>query len=104
MNIPNFLTILRLFFPIFIGIVCYLKLDINPISAETLNTTTDEIKNLNVQLNVLKKKNNNSKSKKICIHTLNKRLYLARKKDKFRNLAILSAIFVSVGLVGFIAG
>ena len=29
MNIPNFLTILRLFFPIFIGIVCYLKLDIN---------------------------------------------------------------------------
>ena len=80
------------------------KLDINPMSAETLNTTSDEIKNLNVQLNVLKKKNNNSKSKKICIHTLNKRLYLARKKDKFRNLAILSAIFVSVGLVGFIAG
>ena len=29
MNIPNFLTILRLFFPIFIGILCYLKLDIN---------------------------------------------------------------------------
>ena len=29
MNIPNFLTILRLFFPIFIGIVCHLKLDIN---------------------------------------------------------------------------
>ena len=29
MNFPNFLTILRLFFPIFIGIVCYLKLDIN---------------------------------------------------------------------------
>ena len=28
MNIPNFLTILRLFFPIFISIVCYLKLDI----------------------------------------------------------------------------
>ena len=28
MNIPNFLTILRLFFPIFIGIVCYLKLDV----------------------------------------------------------------------------
>ena len=26
MNIPNFLTILRLFFPIFIGIICYLKL------------------------------------------------------------------------------
>ena len=29
MNIPNFLTILRLFFPIFVGIVCYLKLGIN---------------------------------------------------------------------------
>ena len=29
MNIPNFLTILRLFFPIFICIVCYLNLDIN---------------------------------------------------------------------------
>ena len=29
MNIPNFLTILRLFFPIFIGILYYLKLDIN---------------------------------------------------------------------------
>ena len=29
MNIPNFLTILRLFFPILVGIVCYLKLDIN---------------------------------------------------------------------------
>ena len=29
MNIPNFLTILRLFFPLFISVICYLKLDIN---------------------------------------------------------------------------
>ena len=29
MNIPNFLTILRLFFPIFIGIICCFRLDIS---------------------------------------------------------------------------
>ena len=73
-------------------------------STESFNRTSEEIKTLNVNLDVLKQKNNIYQRKKICINHLNKRLHLAQKKDKYKNAAIVSAIFISVGLVGFIAG
>ena len=73
-------------------------------STESFNRTSEEIKTLNVNLDVLKQKVTVHQRKKICINNLNKRLHLAQKKDKYKNAAIISAIFISVGLVGFIAG
>ena len=63
-----------------------------------------KLKSPSVNLDVLEQKIVIHKRKKICINNLNKRLHLAQKKDKYKNVAIVSAIFISVGLVGFIAG
>jgi len=73
-------------------------------STESFNRTSNNIKTLDVSLDVLKQKASAQQQKKICINNLNKRLHLAQKKDKYKNVAIVSAIFISVGLVGFIAG
>ena len=73
-------------------------------STESFNRTSNNIKTLDVSLGVLKPKASAQQQKKICINNLNKRLHLAKKKDKYKNVAIVSAIFISVGLVGFIAG
>ncbi len=73
-------------------------------STESFNRTSNKIKTLNVNLDVLKQKVTVNQRKKICINNLNKRLHLAQKKDKFKNVVIVSAIFISVGLVGFIVG
>ena len=80
-------------------------------STESLNRTSDVIKdpsqviNTRVNIDVLKQKPAiTSKSKRICINTLNKRLHSAKRKDKLRNIAIVSGIFVSAGLLSFIAG
>ena len=45
-----------------------------------------------------------SKQKRTCVNTLNKRLHSAKRKDKLRNIAIVSGIFVSAGLLSFIVG
>ena len=80
-------------------------------STESLNRTSDVIKdpsqviNTRVCKDVLKQKTimaNNPK--RICINTLNRRLHLAKRKDKFRSIAIVSGIFVSAGLLSFIVG
>jgi hypothetical protein len=42
--------------------------------------------------------------KRICVNALNRRLHLAKRKDKFRSFAIVSSIFVSAGLLSFIVG
>ena len=73
-------------------------------STESFNRTSNNIKTLDVSLDVLKQKASAKQQKKICINNLNKRLHLAQKKDKYKNVAIISAIFISVGVVGFIAG
>ena len=73
-------------------------------SIESFNRTSEEIKTLNVNLDVLKQKVTAQQRKKICINHLNKRLHLAQKKDKYKNVAIVSAILISVSFVGFIAG
>ena len=80
-------------------------------STESFNRTSDVDKdpslviNTRVNVDVLKQKTimaNNPK--KICINTLNRRLHLAKRKDKFRSIAIVSGIFVSAGLLSFIVG
>jgi hypothetical protein len=80
-------------------------------SAESLNRTSDVIQdpsqviNTRVNADVLKHEHiTTSKQKRTCIHSLNKRLHSAKKKDKLRNIAIVSGIFVSAGLLSFIAG
>ena len=80
-------------------------------STESLNRTFDvnqdpsQVINTRVNIDVLKQKPTMiSKPKRICINTLNKRLHLAKKKDKFKSVAIVSGIFVSAGLLSFIVG
>ena len=80
-------------------------------SKESLNRTSDVIKdpsqviNTRVNIDVLKQKSTMiSKQKRTCVNTLNKRLHLAKRKDKLRNIAIVSGIFVSAGLLSFIVG
>ena len=80
-------------------------------STESLNRTSDvnqdpsQVINTRVNVDVLKQKTIMiSKPKKICINTINKRLHLAKRKDKFRSIVIVSGIFVSAGLLSFIVG
>ena len=79
-------------------------------STESLNRTSDvnkdpsQVINTRVCTDVLKQKNIVIKPKRICINTLNRRLHSAKRKDKFRSIAIVSFIFVSAGLLSFIVG
>ena len=80
-------------------------------STESLNRTFDvnqdpsQVINTRVNIDVLKQKSTMiSKQKRTCVNTLNKRLHLAKRKDKLRNIAIVSGIFVSAGLLSFIVG
>ena len=79
-------------------------------STESLNRTSDvnkdpsQVINTRVCTDVLKQKNIASKTKKICINTLNRRLHSAKRKDKFKSVAIVTCIFVSAGLLSFIVG
>tara|TARA_B100000965_G_scaffold183114_1_gene152844 strand:- start:468 stop:692 length:225 start_codon:yes stop_codon:yes gene_type:complete len=73
-------------------------------SIESLNRTSNNVKTLNANLDVLKQEKVKLKTRKICINNLNKRLHLAQKKDKFKNTIIICSIFISIGLVGFIVG
>jgi len=80
-------------------------------STESLNRTSDvnqdpsQVINTRVCTDVLKQKTiMASKPKKICINALNRRLYSAKRKDKFKSIAIVSIFFVSVGLLSFIVG
>tara|TARA_B100001093_G_scaffold436018_1_gene434243 strand:- start:189 stop:431 length:243 start_codon:yes stop_codon:yes gene_type:complete len=77
---------------------------ITAMSTESFNRTSDNLKTPNINLDVLKQKINTPKPKKICINNLNKRLHLAKKRDKFKNNVIIFSVFVSITLVGFIAG
>ena len=70
-----------------------------------VNKDPSQVINTRVNVDVLKQKTimaNNPK--RICINTLNRRLHLAKRKDKFRSIAIVSGIFVSAGLLSFIVG
>ena len=80
-------------------------------STESLNRTSNVINdpsqviNTRVNIDVLKQKPIMiSKPKRTCINALKKRLHSAKRKDKLRNIAIVSGIFVSAGLLSFIVG
>ena len=80
-------------------------------STESLNRTSNVINdpsqviNTRVNADVLKHKLiTTSNSKRICVNVLNRRLHLAKRKDKFKNVAIVSSIIVSAGLLSFIVG
>ena len=80
-------------------------------STESLNRTSNVINdpsqviNTRVNIDVLKQKPNMiSKQKRTCINTLNKRLHSAKRKDKLRNIVIVSGVFISAGLLSFIVG
>ena len=80
-------------------------------STESLNRTSDVIEDpsqvvyTRVNADVLKQKPIMiSKPKRTCINALKNRLHSAKRKDKLRNIAIVSGIFVSAGLLSFIVG
>ena len=80
-------------------------------STESLNRTSDVIKdpsqviNTRVNADVLKHEPiTTSKRKRTCVNTLNKRLHSAKRKDKLRNIIIISGVFISAGLLSFIVG
>ena len=74
-------------------------------STECLNRTSVVIETPRVNIDVLKQKPFMiSKPKRACINTLKKRLHSTKRKDKLRNIAIVSGIFVSAGLLSFIVG
>ena len=68
-------------------------------STESLNRTSSDIETPNINIDVL---NQNKRSKKICIHTLNKRLISSKKKEKFKNLVIVSSVVASLGVLSFL--
>jgi hypothetical protein len=74
-------------------------------STESLNRTSNVIETPSINVDVLKQNTfKDDRVKRTCINTLNKRLHLAKRKDKFKNVAIVSCIFVSAGLLSFIVG
>ena len=74
-------------------------------STESLNRASIVIETPRVNIDVLKQKPIMiSKPKRTCINALKKRLHSAKRKDKLRNIAIVSGIFVSAGLLRFIVG
>ena len=72
-------------------------------STESLNRTSYNIETPNINIDVLNQNNSkNKRSKKLCIYTLNKRLISSKKKEKFKNLIIVSLALLSVGATSFI--
>ena len=72
-------------------------------SIESLNRTSNNIETPSINLDVLKQKKT-QKSKKVCFNKLSHRLHISQKKDKLRNTVIISSIFLTIGLLGFIIG
>ena len=58
----------------------------------------------NVNLEVLSKKIKPKVRKKVCINKLNHKLLAIQKKNKLINTAIISSIFLTVGLISLVAG
>ena len=72
-------------------------------STESLNRLSNNIETPNINMDVRNQNNSQSKrSKKLCIYTLNKRLVNSKKKEKFKNLFIVSLALLSVGATSFI--
>ena len=73
-------------------------------SSESFNRASKNFETPNINLDVLKQKKEIQKSKKVCFNKLSHRLHISQKKDKLRNAVIISSIFLTIGLLGFIVG
>ena len=73
-------------------------------NAIDLNKLPNIIETPNVNLEVLSRKIEPEVRKKVCINKLNHKLLVIQKKNKLINTAIISSIFLTVGLIGFVAG
>lgn len=73
-------------------------------SMENFNRSSNNIKTLDMNLDVLKQNNKVANHKKICINALKQRLILNKKKDKIKKAMIVSTVFLSVGVLSFIVG
>ena len=69
-----------------------------------LNKLPNIVETPNVNLEVLSRKIEPKVQKKVCINKLNHKLLVIQKKNKLINTAIISSIFLTVGLIGFVAG
>ena len=73
-------------------------------SIENFSRTSNNIKTLDMNLDVLKQNNKVANHKKICINALKQRLILNKKKNKIKKAMIVSTVFLSVGVLSFIVG
>tara|TARA_X000000368_G_C22557456_1_gene504897 strand:+ start:211 stop:438 length:228 start_codon:yes stop_codon:yes gene_type:complete len=74
-------------------------------STESLNRTSNIIETPNINVDVLKQNTlPDARLKRTCIHTLKKRLHESKKKDKLKNMVIVSSVLLSVGALSFIVG
>ena len=73
-------------------------------NAIDLNKLPNIVETPNVNLEVLSKKIKPKARKKVCINKLNHKLLAIQKKNKLINTAIISSIFLTVGLISLVAG
>ena len=74
-------------------------------STESLNRTSNIVKTQSLNVDVLKQNTySDIRLKKTCINILNKRLNDSKKKDKLKNMVIISSVLLSVGALSFIVG
>ena len=74
-------------------------------SLESLNRTSNVIKTSNINVDVLKQNISiDDKVQRTCINTLKKRLHESKKKDKLKNMFLVSSVLLSVGAISFIIG
>ena len=73
-------------------------------NAIDLNKLPNIVETPNVNLEVLSRKIEPKVQKKVCINKLNHELLVIQRKNKLINTAIVSSIFLTVGLIGFVAG
>ena len=77
-------------------------------STESFNRTSNVIETPSINADVLKqntfKDDKDNRAKRTCINTLNKRLHDSKKKDKLKNMFIVSSVLLSVGALSFIVG
>ena len=74
-------------------------------SKESLNKISDIIETSSINVDALKQNMTHAaKPKRTCINNLNKRLIRLKKKDKLKNMFIVSSVLLSVGAISFIVG
>ena len=74
-------------------------------SIKSLNRISDIIETPSINVGVQEQNITNAGiSQRTCINTLRKRLIESKKKDKLKNVVIVSSVLLSVGVISFIVG